>query len=209
MFLAHLGKASKWINQHRQLPFSNFPTTDITYKYRFELYEYVIQTENLAEEAINYLEFGVHAGGSFRWWLSKLKNKASRFIGFDTFQGLPEDWGPFKAGHFGGVDIPEVNDDRASFVQGLFQQTLHDFLSNFDNSNRTIVHIDADLYSSTLFALTQLTPIFKPGDIILFDEFNVPNHEIKAFGEWVESFYISYEVLGEVNNYFQVAIKLK
>ncbi|MEZ4850835.1 MAG: hypothetical protein R3B93_19900 [Bacteroidia bacterium] len=43
---------------------------------------------------------------------------------------------------------------------------------------------------------------------MLFDEFNVPNHEYKAFIEWVDSFYINYEVLGQVNNYYQVAMRL-
>ena len=40
----------------------------------------------------------------------------------------------------------------------------------------------------------------------MFDEFNVPLHEYKAFKEWVESFYINYKVIGEVNNYYQMAL---
>ena len=51
--------------------------------------------------------------------------------------------------------------------------------------------------------------ILNKGDIIMFDEFNVPVDEFKAFKEWTESFYIEYEVLGEVNNYYQIAIKIK
>ena len=43
----------------------------------------------------------------------------------------------------------------------------------------------------------------------MFDEFNVPLDEFKAFKEWTESFYIEYEVLGEVNNYYQMALKIK
>jgi hypothetical protein len=69
--------------------------------------------------------------------------------------------------------------------------------------------MDADLYSSTLFVLTTLSPYLKKGDIILFDEFNVPLHEYKALKDWSESFYINYSVLGEVNNFYQIAIKLE
>jgi hypothetical protein len=57
--------------------------------------------------------------------------------------------------------------------------------------------------------LTTLAPFIKKGDILFFDEFNVPMHEFKAFTEWVSSFYIDYEVLGAVNNFYQVAIKIK
>jgi hypothetical protein len=69
--------------------------------------------------------------------------------------------------------------------------------------------MDADIYSATLYVLTSLAPFLKKGDIIFFDEFNVPLHEFKAFSEWVSSFYINYEVLGAVNNFYQVAIKIK
>ncbi len=208
-YISHLSKASKWINEHKNISFSSFPTTKIEYKKRILLYDHVINSENLENIKLNYLEFGVHEGTSFNWWSERLINEECRFYGFDTFSGLPEDWGPFKKGHFGGIDVPEHHDSRSTFLQGLFQQTLIPFLKDFDNNGRKIIHLDADLYSSTLYVLTILTPYIKSGDIILFDEFNVPIHEIKAFMEWTESFYISYEVLGEVNNFFQVAIKIK
>jgi hypothetical protein len=37
----------------------------------------------------------------------------------------------------------------------------------------------------------------------------VPLHEYKALKDWSESFYINYSVLGEVNNFYQIAIKLE
>ena len=42
----------------------------------------------------------------------------------------------------------------------------------------------------------------------MFDEFNVAMHEFKAFKEWSQSFYIDYKVLGQVNNYYQIAIMI-
>lgn len=69
--------------------------------------------------------------------------------------------------------------------------------------------MNADLYSSTLFVLTTMSRYLKSGDIIIFDEFNVPLHEFKAFHEWSTTYYIDYEVIAEVNNYYCVAIKIK
>ena len=207
-YLGHLGKASMWLNQQKDVPFSSFPTTDIVYKNRLNLFQYVIDSQNLSDTPVDYLEFGVHAAKSFKWWLGNLNHEQCRFYGFDTFTGLPEAWGPFPKGHFGGVEVPKLDDNRCEFKVGLFQQTLIPFLQSYSSNKRKIIHIDADLYSSTLYVLTLITPYLNSEDIILFDEFNVPVHEIKAFMEWTESFYIKYEVLGEVNNYFQVAFKI-
>ena len=104
---------------------------------------------------------------------------------------------------------PVIDDTRHKFFQGLFQATLPEFLKDFSRREKMVVHMDADLYSSTLFVLTQLHPFLRKGDIIFFDEFNVPMHEYKAFTEWTKSFYIDYEVLGAVNNYYQVAILIR
>jgi hypothetical protein len=68
--------------------------------------------------------------------------------------------------------------------------------------------MDADLYTSTLFVLTSISPILNKGDIIIFDEFNVPMHEFKAFSEWIKAYYIQYEVIAAVNNYYQIAIQI-
>lgn len=69
--------------------------------------------------------------------------------------------------------------------------------------------MDADLFSSTLYVLTSLAPFLKSGDIIIFDEFNVPNHEFLAFEAFINSYYFEYEVLGAVNNYYNLAVKIK
>jgi hypothetical protein len=71
-----------------------------------------------------------------------------------------------------------------------------------------IIHMDADLYTSTLFVLTSVSPVLRKGDIIIFDEFNVPMHEFKAFSEWISSYYIKYEVIGAGNNFYQIAIRI-
>ena len=203
-----MARLSRWISRHRDVPYSDFYTPKFDYAKRFDLYRHVIETEQL-DGPIDYLEVGVAKGVSFKWWVEANSHPGSRFYGFDTFTGLPEDWGPFKKGDMSaGNQPPDVADPRASFIQGLFQQTLHPFLERKPLQNRMIIHMDADLYSSTLFVLTSLAPHLKPDDVLIFDEFNVPLHEFKAFSEFVEAYYLDYVVLGAVNNYHQVAIKL-
>lgn len=209
IFLGHLGLLSRWISKNRKLKFSSFPSKTFDYSRRFELYQFLIEQE-LSDGPVDYLEFGVATGTSFKWWAQHHTNSESRFYGFDTFTGLPEDWGPFKKGDMSnGNEIPKIDDPRCSFYQGVFQQTLFDFLKNYQAGKRKVVHLDADLYSSTLFVLTTLSPWLKTGDVLIFDEFNVPMHEFKALKDWSESFYREYSVLGETNNFYQLVLVLK
>jgi O-methyltransferase len=208
IFLAQMAKASRWIRKNSSLQFSDFYSFKIDYSRRYDLYKYIISTQGL-NKAIDYIEFGVAQGHSFKWWAEHITDENAHFYGFDTFTGLPEDWGPFKKGEMNNNNNPPVIDgSRHMFYQGLFQQTLVKFLSMYKPEARKVIHMDADIYTATLYVLTLITPILKNGDIIIFDELNVPMHEFKAFGEWVEAFYIKYEVLGSVNNFLQTAIMI-
>ena len=172
------------------------------------MYEWVIKEEWLTG-AVNYLEFGVAAGHSFNWFMTQNTNPDSRFYGFDTFDGLPEDWGPFKKGSFSNKnELPAIKDSRGKFYKGLFQQTVPCFISKLDNSRRNVIMMDADLWSATLYALSSLAPYLKKGDIIFFDEFVVPTHEFKAFLDFTESYYIKLQLVAAANNYYFAAFKV-
>ena len=98
--------------------------------------------------------------------------------------------------------------DRAEFIRGIFQDSLHPFIESNKTILRTkakLIHLDADLFSSTIFVLSQLYPYLKKGDIIFFDEFNVANHEFLAFKIFTESFYVKLRPIGAVNNFYQTA----
>ncbi|MBN1820125.1 MAG: class I SAM-dependent methyltransferase [Prolixibacteraceae bacterium] len=206
-FLAQMSEVSRWINRQK-IDYTDFYSWKFDYTRRYDLYKYVIEKEGLETE-FDYLEFGVAKGWSFKWWVKNIHNSNTRFYGFDTFSGLPEDWGPFKKGDMNNKnEPPEINDPRCIFYQGLFQQTLPGFLSNYDKSKRKVIHMDAALYSSTYYVLTSIAPFINKGDIIIFDEFNVPSHEFKAFMEWIDSYYIDFELLGAVNNFYQIAVKI-
>jgi hypothetical protein len=206
----NMGYMSQWRKQHPVKGYNDFYQKRWDYNRRYNLYEAIGQQEDLFSSPIDYFEFGVAGGHSFRWWLQNNSNPSSQFFGFDTFEGLPEKWGPFEKGAMAHtLESLDINDQRAGFYKGLFQQTLIPFLEKYGAGNKKLIHIDSDLFSSALFVLTQLYRFLRPGDILLFDEFAVPQHEFLAFKIFTESFYVDYEVAGAANNYLFVAIKIK
>jgi hypothetical protein len=210
-FLAYLSRFSRWVSEHRELPYNDFYNRDLDlgYRNRLGMYEFLMR-EVLRGEPFDYLEFGVASGTSLRWWTQHEQNPASRFYGFDVFTGLPEDFGILKKGTFaveGG--LPQIEDERCALVPGLFQDTLGRFLSEVALDRRLVVHLDADLYSSTLYVLTTLAPRLKGGDVLVFDEFGAPLHEFRAFQDFCAAYRVEYRALAAVNNYFHVAIQLE
>jgi O-methyltransferase len=209
-YLARLGA---WTRRN-PAPF-DADLTERAFRYgkRERLFEHVRSGE-LGDGPIEYLEFGVAKGASFRWWLMHSVHADSRFTGFDLFTGLPEDFGPVRAGSFDtGGRVPMIDDPRARFVAGFFQDTLGPFLgeASLDQraaGRRLVVHLDADLYSSTLFVLTRLAPILRAGDVLLFDEFGVPMHEFKAWVEFVAAYQVRATLLGQANDWLQVAFRI-
>jgi hypothetical protein len=155
---------------------------------REALWDMCIDKYATPDSKLTYVEFGVYEGYSIKYFASHNQNKDSRFIGLDSFEGLPENWGDMKKGTF-NVDgnIPQTNDARISFIPGWFQDTfqqLSDLLPHNDGSN-LIVHYDADLYSSTLFALSKIDQLGKPYTAI-FDEFC--GHEARALHNYRQAF---------------------
>ena len=206
----HMSKLSKWRSNTKVNGYNDWYQGKWDYNRRLKLYEEVSKTEKLDNSAIDYFEFGVCGGYSFKWWLEHNKNTGSKFYGFDTFEGLPEAFGPFGKGSMAvALESLNINDPRASFYKGLFQDTLVPFLEHYKSERKKLIHLDADLFSATLFSLSQLYRFLNDGDILLFDEFAVPKHEFMAFKIFTESFYVNYEVIGAANNYLFLAVKIK
>lgn len=207
--IVYLSKLSFWISKTERGKFNDFYNSKVKYENRFQLHEFVLN-EEIKNQAIDYLEFGVASGIAFRWWVEHNTNPNTRFYGFDVFTGLPEDFGVMKKKHYDTKGAsPNIDDKRVSFISGLFQNSLPGFLETYKSERRKVIHMDADLYSSTLFVLTRLIPLFRKDDIIIFDEFGVPTHEFKAFDDIVYSYHLKYELVAAINNYLQIAIKLK
>ncbi len=207
-FIANTLSLTKWIaRQDKRGIMNDFYTPRRVYGRRFDLYRYVSEKYGLDNKAFDYIELGVAAGHSFKWWVDNSKHSNARFFGFDTFEGLPEDWGTFSRRDM-AASVPFMDDMRVKFFKGLFQDTIPGFLTDYgkQENNLKVIHFDADLFSSTLFALTSIAPYLRKGDILIFDEFNVPNHEFLAFKMFTESYYVKTRLIGAVNNYLQVAM---
>jgi hypothetical protein len=173
--------------------------TVLSFPNRSEQWRYLYQ-EILEKAPIDYLEFGVFRGDSIREWINLSISPHSRFYGFDTFTGLPEHWFKNFSKSTFNVDgkIPDITDSRVTFVKGTFQDTVGNFLNGFSRKNRIVVHIDADLYSSTLFVLLSMHYYLKEGDIILFDDFLDPLGEFMAFNNYCQAFRISPKLISGV-----------
>jgi hypothetical protein len=136
-------------------------------------------------DKITFVEFGVHTGYSIEYFAEKNTNKDSVFIGLDSFEGLPESWGTMAKGSFDVKGaIPKTDDPRVSFIKGWFHYTWAELASKLSGAETLIVHYDADLYSSTLFALSKIDTLNRPY-IAIFDEF--AGHEARALHNYVQS----------------------
>ena len=113
--LAYLSKMSKWHSGIKEPEYNDFYTNHFISERREKLFEYILNKEHLDKE-LYYIEFGVAFGKSFKWWLSHNKDKNTKFYGFDTFDGLPEDWNLYKKGDMttDGM-IPKIDDPRHTF----------------------------------------------------------------------------------------------
>lgn len=154
-----------------------------------------------------YLEFGVGRGKSIRW----IGEYADRTVhGFDSFEGIPEYWNGNPIGAFAQKKLPKVP-DNVQFEIGMFDKTLPEFLEKHSDPI-ALLHVDCDLYSSTVTIFDLLGSRLQPGAIVLFDEYyNFPRwqqHEYKAFQEFVQQSGVEYEYIGYSVTGQQVAARI-
>jgi hypothetical protein len=124
------------------------------------------------DQPITYLEFGVADGPSFRDMVQQFSHPDALFVGFDSFVGLPEDWLIHKRGTFSSMGKPPpIEDSRVRFVQGWFQNTLHESLIWLRErlKGHVLVHYDCDIYYATLFLLSSLWPHISEYHFIMDD----------------------------------------
>lgn len=137
------------------------------------------------------VELGVYTGAS----ISKMAkaNPSDTIYGFDSFEGLPENWNrpdmTFDKGAFSlNKKLPDVP-PNVELIAGWFDQTLPAFAQKHLDDAIGFLHVDCDIYSSTKCAFQHLGPLLQKGTIIVFDELlNYPTyeiHEVKAFYEFL------------------------
>lgn len=137
------------------------------------------------------IECGVFEGKSINFIADRLRALGDpRLIhGFDSFEGLEEDWSgeALPAGHFDrGGRLPPVR-DNVRLHKGWVQDTVQPFLDQHPGEPLALLHIDTDTYTPARFLLDTIAPRLVPGSIIAFDELigypNWPAHEAKALAE--------------------------
>jgi len=156
------------------------------------------------------LEFGVYRGASLRF----LAQRTDRIVhGFDSFEGLPEDWTHFqKKGRFSlDGNVPEFDEPNIRTHAGRFADTLPGFLVTHPGPVR-FAHVDCDLYSSTAEVLSAIAPRLVRGSVLVFDEYlNYPGwkqHEFRAFQEFVAAHSLRYDYLGFASAHSSVAVRI-
>ena len=75
-----------------------------------------------------------------------------------------------------------------------------------------LLHVDCDLYSSTVTILNELKDNIVPGTVIVFDEYiNYPGWQLDEFKAWKEhvgAYGREYEYIGRVSKHQKVAIRV-
>ena len=138
------------------------------------------------------LEFGTGNGTS-----AALIADYMPVVSFGSQFGLPEKWrDEFGPGSFA---FPVPNIDNAEIVEGWFDEILPDY--DFGALGHIgLVHLDADLFSSTATALEHAGPFLEAGTMLVFDEFHsyegCEQHEQRAFAEFLDYSGYDYRVLG-------------
>jgi hypothetical protein len=144
------------------------------------------------------LDLGVYKGGSTRA-LARIFPK-STIHGFDSFEGLPDDWSHVMKGDFGDVQgaLPDMP-DNVRLYKGWFDDTLPTWIGGHGSEPISILRVDCDIYSSTKTIFDVLEPLLRPGTWVVFDEligyYGWEQHEHKAFSEFIDRTGHGYEYI--------------
>jgi O-methyltransferase len=176
---------------------------------RLPAFEAAFEEAAKSGAAGDYLEFGVARGTSLISAFDIARRHPqfanSRFFAFDSFCGLPGSEGDFVQGDmsygqetfFRFIERAGVDLERVKATKGFFEAALSPWLAAelaIVPGQAHIVHIDCDLYASTVPVLNFVAPLLGVGSVIIFDDwFSFENEaqpwahgEQRAFAEWRE-----------------------
>jgi Macrocin-O-methyltransferase (TylF) len=159
-------------------------------------------------DVATYLEFGVYVGTSMTCMYRAAERRRLskfRFVGFDSFQGMPPeapdtDDKRFRPGDLhAGLETTRANlarnrvpIDRIELVPGWFEETLTAGTRERLGLRRAdVVMMDCVLSSSTRLALDFAEPLIHDRTVIIFDDWNSLDlgdnglGEAQAFAGWL------------------------
>ncbi|HKD69847.1 MAG TPA: TylF/MycF/NovP-related O-methyltransferase [Candidatus Binataceae bacterium] len=133
-------------------------------------------------------EVGVYQGTSAQI-ICEAKRHCPLYL-FDTFSGLPQPGGDetrmLKPGQY-AAQLSAVRTRLAGysgvhFCPGIFPQSA----VGIDGARFSLVHLDADLYTSTLAGLEYFYPRMIPGGIIIAHDYSTLPGVMRAFAEFLK-----------------------
>tara|TARA_B100000519_G_scaffold203428_1_gene226695 strand:+ start:861 stop:1607 length:747 start_codon:yes stop_codon:yes gene_type:complete len=153
-----------------------------------------------------FFEFGCHSGRTFSAIVNAaryLDMQKAEFYAFDSFEGLPDtkvkEDGIFKTGEFSTSESDfkkivkqktNLELDNNHIVKGFYSESLTKKLQS-RMPKVGMVHIDVDLYSSTMDILEFIKPLMVVGTILIFDDWycfppGLNKGEMRAVKEFTE-----------------------
>jgi hypothetical protein len=168
-----------------------------------------------AVEAVKHVpgdmaELGVFAGASARLILDHMPPAKTLHL-FDTFEGLPPvdiiDTNRFSKGEFAGTleaareYLGNGDAHRVVFHKGLFPETA----GPVRDSKFAFVHLDVDIYASTVAGLGFFYPRMSPGGILISHDFVSAEGVNRAFREFFRD---KPEPVVELTGYQALVVKL-
>ena len=148
------------------------------------LMEYQFCMQNILHPKGHYVEFGVYEGKSINYLASL--NKNITFHGFDSFEGLPEQWfmghKVIEKGHFAVSELPKVV-PNVVLHEGWFEDTIPVWKQDHKR-HISFINIDCDLYKSTKTVLELLNNQIVENTLIRFDDL-LPS-PISPYPKWEE-----------------------
>lgn len=194
------------LNKKLKLPRNWYTETDEKFKFThvLEAVNYV----KVAELPNVFFEFGCHSGRTYSAALlaSKFLNFELENYAFDSFEGLPEtskeEDGYFSSGTFNTKkeDFVKIVKNKTGIllqddqlVEGYYDKSLNNKLKERLPKSVGFVHIDVDLYSSTVTVLEFIKTFLVSGTVILFDDWYCfpPGKEMgerKALNEFLKKY---------------------
>lgn len=153
-----------------------------------EAYKIIMATRNSKKVPGDIAEVGVYKGGTAKL-ICEEKGEKSLHL-FDTFEGLPEIKDIDKSKHRKGQypsNYYEVkkylkNYPKVNFYQGIFPSTA----DQVKDKKFSFVHLDVDIYESTLEALKFFFPRMSKGGVIISHDYVMAPGVRKAFDEFFE-----------------------
>ena len=158
----------------------------------YECYTVLSCAKGFKNRAGAFLEVGVYQGGSAKL-ICEIKGNDRPFYVCDTFEGLPESTEKDKGVHrkaqytcsLESVSAYLSTYKNVHFVKGFFPDSATGIIP--EDVQFAFVHLDVDLYESTIKSLEYVLPRLISGGIVLSHDYSLLAGVKTAFHEFLEA----------------------